>query len=356
MINRRTLVVPIVVVAAALAALLLFKLTGPGPGDEGGETEADMAVHVGKITRATLHRTVTAYGVVEPEPGDAGRPPADSEVASPVAGIVAHIACVEGRKVAKGDVLFRLDSRVAEVLVEKARQALEFAERNFERQEKLLPVEGTSRKAYQEAEQQLNAARTDLAAAETGLALLVIRAPLDGTVVKINTEPGEAVELNTVLAVIIDLDRLVVSVNVPSAEAAQVVTGQTSELEGGPVGKVIYVASRIVEGTGTVPVRVSVPAGSGLRPGHFLGVRIVSGIHRDVLAVPEAAVIFDTVAGEAGRIVLVEGDTAVFRPVRTGYREGGLVEVESEGLKDGTVIVTVDAYAVPDGTKIHVIG
>ena len=354
MFSRRTLVVLIVIAAAALAAFLIFRLTGPGTG-EAEETEANMAVHVGKVSRATLHRTVAAYGLVEPEPGDLGRPPADSEVASAVSGIIAHIDCVEGKKVAKGDILFRLDNRVAEVAVEKARQALVFAEQSFDRQKKLLPVEGTSKKAYQEAEQQLNAARSDLAAASTDLELLSIRAPLAGTVVKINTQPGEAVELNTVLAVIVDLDRLVVSADIPSGEAVQVETGQAAEIEGGAAGKVVYVGQRVAENTGTVPVRISVPAGSGLLPGRFIKVGVVSGVHRDVLAVPEVAVILDTVAGETGWIVLVEGDTAVRRAVRVGYSEGGLVEIEAEGLKDGAAIVTEDAYAVPDGTKIHVI-
>ena len=42
--------------------------------------------------------------------------------------------CAEGQRVAKGAVLFRLDSRVADVAVAKARQALQFAEQAFERQ------------------------------------------------------------------------------------------------------------------------------------------------------------------------------------------------------------------------------
>ena len=120
----------------------------------------------------------------------------------------------------RGTVLFRLDGRVAEVALEKAKKALAFAEDNFERQKKLLPVEGTSKKSYLEAEQQLNAARSDAAGRRDRPGPAQMTAPLDGTVVKINSEPGEAVELNTVLAVIVDLDRLVASVDVPSAEAA----------------------------------------------------------------------------------------------------------------------------------------
>jgi RND family efflux transporter MFP subunit len=354
--KRRVGVAVVVLVGVILAGFLIIKLVHPTGGEESEEVTADMAVHVGPIARATLHQAVTAYGSVEPEPAGLGRIPADAEIASPVAGIVAHVDCVEGQRVAKGAVLFRLDSRVADVVLEKAKKALAFSEANFERQKKLLPVDGTSKKAYQEAEQQLNDARSELASAETELALLKITAPLAGTVVKINSEPGEAVESNTVLATLIDLDRLVARVNIPSREAVPVKVGQTALFDGsGVTGPVVYVGSKIDDKTDTLPVRISVPAGAGFRPGQFVSVRIICDEHAGCLAVPEAAVIADAVGSETGTIVLLEGETAVRKPVKFGFRENGLVEVIAEGLKEGQTIVTVDAYAVPDKTKIHVL-
>ncbi len=357
MSKRRIAIALVVLAAAVLVAVIIIKLVIHKAGEENEEVAADVAVHVGKIQRATLHRFVTAYGSVEPEPAGLGRPPADAQVASPVAGIVARIECVEGQKVAKGDILFQLDSRLAEVAHEKAKKNLVFAEQNFERQKKLLPVEGTSKKSYLEAEQQLNDARSQLAAAETDLALLRIKAPLAGTVVQINTEPGEAVELNTVLAAIVDLDRLVAAVNIPSREAALVKVGQSAQFEAGSKipGAVVYIGSKIDEKSDTVPVRISLPAGASFRPGQFLSVRIVCGEHSDCLAVPEVAAIADSVGGETGKIVLIEDGKAVWKSVKIGFREGGLVEVIGDGLREGLVIVTEDAYAVPDATKIHII-
>ncbi len=354
--NKRWILTALVLLIAAVMAVIFLIGRAKSSGVEESEAVADMAVHIGAIQRATLHRFVTAYGTVEPEPATPGRAPADAEVASPVAGIVARVDCVEGRRVARGAALFHLDGRVAEVSLEKARKALAFAEANYERQKKLLPVEGTSRKNLLEAEQQLNAARSEFRAAETELALLTVTAPLDGTVVKINTEPGEAVELNTVLAVIVDLDRLVAAVDVPSAEAAGLRLGQPARFEAGDAsGTVVYIGARVDEKTGTLPVRVTVPAGAGLRPGQFLSLRIVSEERAGRLAVPEAAVIADAVGAETGAIVLVEGDKGVRKAVKLGLRESGLVEVEADGLKEGLPVVTEDAYAVPDGVKIHAV-
>lgn len=354
--KRQRLTIFIILIAAVLVALVLIPGLKSSGAEESEEIAADMAVHTGTIQTATLRRFVTAYGKVDPEPAMPGRAPADAEVASSVAGVVARIDCLEGQRVKKGTVLFRLDSRVAEVALEKAHKALAFAEDNFERQKKLLPVEGTSKKAYLEAEQLLNTARAELRAAETDLALTTVTAPLDGTIVKINSEPGEAVEASTVLAVLIDLDRLVAAVGVPSAEAAGLKPGQSARFDKiEAAGTVLYVGAQVDEKTDTLPVRVSLPPGSGFKPGQFLSVRIVSEEKTEALAVPEAAVIADTVGSETGSIVLVQGDKGVRKPVRLGLRENGLVQVEGQGLKEGLAIVTEDAYAVPDGTTIHII-
>ena len=54
-------------------------------------------------------------------------------------------------------------------------------------------------------------------------------------------------------------------------------------------------------------------------------------------------------------IALVEGNRAVQRPVTIGLREGGLVEVEAAGLKEGLAVVTEGAYALPAETRIRVL-
>jgi membrane fusion protein (multidrug efflux system) len=355
MIKRRTLV-GLIILAGVLAVVILLRLIRSKPAEE-GELATDVAVHVGKITRATLHRYVTAYGSVEPEPAGEGKPPASAQVASPVSGIISLINCAEGQRVDRGAVLFELDSRVAKVALQGAQHALEFAEQNYERQKKLLPEEGTSKKAYQEAEQQLNAARTEVAAAQTQLALLRIEAPLAGRLTKVYVKLGQAVELNMVLAEIIDLDRLVVAASVPSREAPLLKPGQPVELNVRQneiiKGTLYFISRQIDPQTDTVLIRISLPAPAGLEPGQFLSLRVVCEEHRDSLAVPEESVVTDS-AGKS-MIWLVEGDRTVSRSVKTGLRESGLAEIEGEGLKEGIVIVTEEAYSIPKETKIHII-
>jgi len=346
---------------AALAVLavvvVIVVLRALGSGGEEGDGSTDVAVHVGTIDRATLHRTVTAYGVVEPAPGRAGQAAAGALITPFVGGVLARIDGVEGGHVTGGTVLFRLDSRMAEVTVQKATQARDFARQALERQRELLEFEGTSQRAFQEAQQRFDAAASDLAAAETGLAYLQIATPLTGTVVRIDARVGQFVDASTVLAEVVDLDRLVVSADVPSREAVGLAVGQTVRIgpaSDGLVGELTIVSRDVDPNTGTYRVQASIPAGAGLASGEFTDIRIVVEEHADVLVVPEVSLV--SRAGEGSWIMVVEGDRATRTPVTVGLRDRGLVEVSGAGIEEGMTIVTDDAYSLPEETKIHLVG
>ncbi len=341
--------------AVAVIVIVLVLLRGSGPGEE--EFATDVAVHVGTVGRATLHRYVTAYGYVEPEPAGGGNPPAGAMLSPIVGGVLAEVNCVEGHRVTKGSVLFRLDSRMAEVEVQKAQQNVDFAERAFERQAELIATNGTSQRAYQEAQRQLEAARSDLSAAETALAYLRITAPFTGTVVRLSATVGQYVDPSTVLAEIVDLDRLVVTAGVPAAEAAGLAVGLPVFLgpdSTSPRGRLRIVGRDIDPRTGTYRVQASIPSGAAFTPGQFTDIRIVAEEHPQVLVVPEVSVV--TRADEGSWIMLVQGDSAFRRHVSVGLKDGGLVEVSGEDLEEGTTIVTEDAYSLPEVTKIRIVG
>jgi len=339
---------------------MLLALAGPGchgGGDEETPIETDVAVHVGKVTRETLRAWVTAYGVVEPEPPGV-RPTAGARVSPATPGVVTRVACAEGQRVEKGQLLFQLDPRAADVAAEKARRAAEYARTTLERQRKLIDVEGTSRRQLLEAEQAVAAAEADLHAAETQQALLRVTAPLAGTVARIAAKAGDGVDLTTTLAEIVNLDRLVVSAGVPSAELRPLLVGQPAEVRadeasGAISGTVTSIRPEVDPATGTALVRVAVPSGSGLRPGQLVAVRIASEERKDRLTVPAESVVRDADGREV--VALVAEGVARQVPVKTGLRDAGRMEVEGDGLREGLTVVTEGAYALPAETKVHVL-
>jgi membrane fusion protein (multidrug efflux system) len=328
-------------VSAALTWLVWFRPVKAA--EEEKKPEAEVPVHVGKITRTTLKSYVTAYGMVEPEPK------AGARVGVSVPGVVAAVDSVEGQRVEQGTPLFKLDSRAVEV-------AVRYAEKSLERQKKLAQIDGTSQKLVEDAEQQL-------ASAQAQQALLQIRSPISGVVTKVNVKVGELADLTTVLAEVVDLERLQVSINVSSAELAAFKAGQPVEITSPDSTNVVntslsFTSPQVDPKTGSGLARAGLPANSGLRPGQFVTVRVVTQERKDCLAVPVTSVAKDTTG--ATFIALVEGDKATLKPVKAGVRDGDLVEVEGDGVEADKTVVTEGAYGLimtqQFATKIRIVG
>lgn len=332
---------------AALAAVGAVSLTGckPGGSDDEAKVPTEVAVQVGKVTRVTLRSRVDAYGTVEGEPAGGGKAAGAARLSAPAAGIVMAVPVSEGERVAAGAVIVKLDDRAAAA-------QLRLAEQQFERQNQLKASGNTSEKAVQEAAQQL-------ATAQAQLALVQLTSPISGVVARINVQPGQTVDANTVVAEVIDPARLVATVNVPAAEAALLKTGQPAELllERSAIvaaqGKVLYVSPQVDARTATVLMRVSVPTDAGLRAGQFVHVRVITEERAGKLAVPREAVYTDH-DGQS-TLSIVEGEVAKQKPVKVGLRDGNLVEVEGEGIAEGVTVVTLGSYALPQETKIRIL-
>ena len=354
----RTRIMPALLSAlVGVAVLELAGCSGAIPKEEDEKVETEVAVQVGKVIRTDLRARVEAYGLVEPEPAKTGQPGGGAKLAAPIAGIVAAIRVGEGQRVAAGDVVVVLDDRIAQAAVDKARHALVFAQQVADRHNSLVASNAVSMQAKQEADQRLAAARAELASAQAAIAQVQLASPLDGIVARINVQPGQSVDLNTVVAEIVDLKRLVATVHVPAEEAVPLKVGQTAEIfitgnaKAATTGSVLFVSPSVDLKTAAAPVRLVLPDDLGLRPGQFVRARITTAELNGRLAVPRESVVK---ADDKAVVYVVEGDKAVQVPVKTGLRDGNLIEIEAERLKEGDTIVTVGAYGLPKETKVKI--
>lgn len=323
----------LVVLCIGAGVYFLAKSRGAAAGpDQDDNPPTIISVQTGTLQRMTLHRCIAGYGTVAPAPATAAAPAADAPLSAPGAGVVAQVDVVEGQQVKKGEVLMTLNSSTA---------TAESAGQELARQKKLYAEHNTSLKALQDA--------------ETQLALLRVVAPLSGTVVSLNVKPGAAVDVSTVVAEVMDLHRLVVKTDVPESEADQLQPGEPVQVLAQPAvdATVSFVSPTVDSNSATVRAWAALPPDSGLRPGQFVQLQIVTAVHTNCLAAPEASVVTD----ESGNstIALVNGNEAVQTPVQTGFRENGWVEISGAGLKEGDTVVTAGAYGLPDKTQIKVV-
>ena len=332
----KSLIIGVVMILCAAAAI--FALTkwhrefSGGDDDEGGgpkeDVESVITVQTGTLQRMTLHHYVNGFGTIEPAPATSDQPAAGGPLSSPSAGVVAKVNVIAGQDVKAGDVLVELNSATA---------SFSYAKGEVERQKKLFAEQNTSLKNLQDAEAQL--------------ASLQIVAPVSGTVTRLTAKPGAAIDANSVAAEVVDLNRLAVSTQVPADDAAQIKPGQEMQISQSATSLVYFVSPAVEAADATVQVRALVPASSGLRPGAFVPIKIITDTRTNCLAAPAESVVTD----EDGKsfIVLVKGDEAAQVPVKAGLRENGWVEIEGADLNQGAKVVTVGAYGFPDKAKIR---
>ena len=289
-------------------------------------------VQVGELKRITLHRYVTGFGVVAPAPATQHQPAAAAAIAAPVTGVVTRVFITAGQRVRRGQLLMELNS---------ASTTEAYAAQEVARLRRLYAEHNASLKALQNAEAQL--------------ALLRVTAPLSGTVVSVTVKAGTAVDASTVLAEVIDLERLIVRTSIPETDALELKLGEPLQLLGAvPLSTTLaYVSPTINSSDGTVVAWASLPPHGGLRSGQFVGLRIVTATARDALVAPSESVI-RTAVGGSGVLSVVRGHEAIRVPVKTGLREDGWVQVSGPGLAPGTRVVTVGAYGLPTRTAIQI--
>ena len=367
MSNRLGTFIGLLILLAGAAGVYVLFREGPAVEEEAEqEVQTVVPVKVAQIRRMTLHDYLRAYGSVVANPGAGDAAPASVRINSPLDGMVTEVHCVAGQEVKKGQVLFGLYDRLAKLAVEQAEKAVTFTRTNFERQEQLKQVQGTSAKLYQDAQQQFEDANNRLSRARAELELFKVMAPFDGTIMDVRVRVGEVVAQTDILAQLTNLRQLVVKAGVPSPESGKLRLGQPVQIETGSstvqsdqpahmlAGRVDYIDCRVDPRNDTVAVLVGLPADANLRPGQFVRVRIITEEHRDRPAVPEESVV--TTPDGQTVVAVVQGDEAVPTPVKVGIIEDNWVEVEGRGVEPGVSVVTVGAYGLPGRTKIRVIG
>jgi RND family efflux transporter MFP subunit len=339
--------------AACVGGLLLLAgCGGSAGGDEGNSgslSQTRVPVGVATVVRDTIRDELVLTGRLGPKPGGSAL------LAAPAAGVIASVNAQVGARVRRGDQLLVLD--VPE-LASEARQkeaAAAQAQREADRQARLLSDGVTSQRAAEEA---AAAARQATSAAEASTALLArtqIRAPLTGRVQTVRAQRGERVDAGAPLVEVIDVDTLDLHVAVPAGRLAGVQAGQpvsvVQEGDTAPHPARIWAVAPGVDSltnAGEVVVRVPNP-GSRLLAGAGATARILVGVEPKALLVPDSAVVL---AGDSSAVFVMGRDSIVHqRIVVVGVRQGGRVAVRGR-LNPGDRVVTTGAFGLQDGMRV----
>ncbi len=290
-----------------------------------------------------------------------------ADIRPQVGGLVQRRLFTEGSMVRAGQPLYQIDAAALEAerartaaALQKAQAQRAAAATKAQRDAELLRADALSREAadasaaaLQQAEADVAVARAALEAAQVQLQRARIVAPISGRIEVSTVTPGALVTAiqTQALTTIQQLDPMHVDIVQSSAEILALrrqLAGQTGSpqvqlvLEDGsvhPQTATLQTSGVTVDrGTGTVTLRAVVPNPQGtLLPGMLVQARLLAGVDRGVLLVPQQGVTRNA-TGDATALVVGEGDKAERRRL-TVTRAVGNQWLVTAGLKPGDRLI-----------------
>jgi RND family efflux transporter MFP subunit len=381
--KRRT----VYVVAAAVIALLIV-LAAAGVFSPAVRVDA---VSVQQFYPSQSFTLLNASGYVVPQ--------RKAAVASKVTARLEELFVEEGSKVKKDQVLARLENAdlgaalrqaeanlsVARSSVDQARAELYDARLNFEREERLLAKEFTTRSVHDAAEARYKKAKAAVAGAESSvraseaavrearvsLEYTYIRAPFDAVVLTKNADIGDivtpigaAATAKAAVVTLADMSSLKVEADVSESNLERLKVGQPCQIEldavpdtrfDGSVHMIVPTADRT---KATVMVKVNFSRlDNRILPEMSAKVAFLSREVGSDEKRPRTAVNGKAVVGRKGGkyLFVVKDGRAVMTAVTTGEVFGDMVELKS-GAASGDRAVLNPPERLKDGSRVKIAG
>jgi membrane fusion protein (multidrug efflux system) len=280
------------------------------------------------------------------------------QIASEIGGRIEKINFTEGGTVAAGDVLVQLDDDLAQASVADAKARYELAEANNKRAKQLSASGFATEKAFDEAATKYEIARATLELEKTRLAKHVVKAPFPGVVGLRKVSPGSFIAIGTPIVNLEKIDIIKVDFKLPELFLASVSVGQSIDVivDAYPgrtfVGE-IYAIDPLVDVNGrALALRARLPnADMALRPGLFARVLVKGKQTREVVLVPESAIL---PRGGETFVFRIDAGKAFEAKVKLGERHGAEVEI-LEGVLPNTQVVTAGQLKLRNGVAVEVI-
>jgi membrane fusion protein (multidrug efflux system) len=266
-------------------------------------------------------------------------------------GRLTYLNVPEGRPVTQGAILARINDADLQAQVAKSKVQLDLAQKTVDRYKKLLEVQGLNQSDYDLALNTVNGLKADIDYTQTLIDKTVIRAPFSGTVGLRQVSPGAFVTTNTIIATILQLDKVKVDFVLPEEYSNIVRVGAAVSVETDAATQtrhravIIAMEPQVNLATRNLKVRALMEGGNA-NPGAFVKVNVSAGIDKKAIMVPTNAIIPED---KNNQLILVKDGKAVFVNVQTGLREANNIEI-TKGVSPGdTVVVTGVLFARPQG-------
>ena len=368
-------------VGLILAALTAVVLTGPSCGGQKPQAAASAPpLPVGVVKAIQMDVPVHAEWVATLEGY------VNAQIQPQVSGYLISQNYKEGSYVHKGEVLFEIDPRPFQAVLDQAkgqlaqaRAQLYLADVNVKRDTPLVKERAiaqsqldTETAAQMQARAAIQAAEAAVEQAQLNLGFTKVLSLVDGIAGIATTQMGNLVSPAAVLTTVSKLDPIKVYFPISEQEYLQFTSKLLKKTSASDLlrasdsraldlilsdgstyprkGQVIFTDRQVDAQTGTIRVVGAFPnPGNILRPGQFARVRALVGVRQGAVLVPQRCV--TELQGTYEVAVVTAQNSISLRKVKVGDRVG-LLWVINEGLAPGDEVVSEGTSKVRDGMPV----
>jgi multidrug efflux system membrane fusion protein len=268
----------------------------------------------------------------------------------------------DGADVKKGDLLFQIDPRPYEAVLNAAKADFALAQANLKRQEELKAKNVSATQELDNARSIAMKTEAAVASAQVNLDFCSIKAPINGRAGLRNVDTGNVVGPGPSLLTINGLDPIYTDFTVAEPDLPlvrryldnpnlRVLTDAADDNVEARSGSLYFIDSAVQPGAGTVKLRATTPnQDRALWPAQFVKVRLILDNLKDSMLVPSSAVQI----GQNGPYVFVvkPDSTLDLRQVKPGQNHGDLTVI-TEGVKPGETVVVSGQLQLAPGAKVN---
>ena len=308
----------------------------------------------------------------------------DVTITPQVSGQLMRIAVSEGQLVKKGQVLFAIDSRNAQLELEAAQANLQAAlasessaKLEYESNKNLFDKKivssymlSNSQNSYKQAQAAVAQARASVNRAKVNLGFCTITAPVSGVIGEIPVRVGDQVSPMTELTILSGNTTMFAEFSVTEAIVEAMVQNNMSAgevdkyiaslpeatfvMKNGTEyphkGRVVSLTGVVNSETGSLTSKVSFPNPDGHLYSGIQGTIVMPFAEKSVIVVPQYAVVR---LQDKAQVYKVKADsTATAIEVTTEDTGNGKDFIVTSGLNEGDQIVTTGANNVTEGQKV----
>lgn len=351
-IATRNMAIRNVVIRNIVIALLIT--LAPATALHADDAAASVAIKTATVVEKPVAESLSVYGVLNADPDQV------LSVSLPHSGLITRVWVRAGQRVNRGDKLIEITaSPDAHMQFVQAQSAMEFAEHELQRKQKMRDEQLATQADVDAAQKNLNDAEAALnALRQRGLGTTedTLRAPVDGIITELNIAQGQRLAADASVLLIAAQDRLIARLGIepealPQLHVGTPLTITSAFLPNVNIDSTIREVHAMIDPTtNLVEALAAIPSD---KVDHLvLGSRIVGRIHfapHNALVVPRSAVLNDA---DGAYVFTINNGQAHRVAVSAGIEAGDELEV-SGALNNGDKIVAVGNYELSDGMNVR---